>query len=241
MTRRERARLVVAIALALVPPSWKPYLYRRLCGYEIGERVRIGVSILFVDRLVLADDVHIGHGNVAWRTGELVVGEHARLGHLNVIRGGRQVTIGRYADILRRNELNAILDPLTDNEVDSRLSIGDGAVITDGHKVDFTDRVEIGRRAIVGGRSSSLWTHNRQATAPINIGDLVYLGSEVRIGPGASVPRVSIVGMGSVVVSRLADERTLYGGVPAKAIRPLGEEDLERLCRPTRVDLPADL
>jgi acetyltransferase-like isoleucine patch superfamily enzyme len=238
MTTSERTRLLLAIVIALAPRSVKPALYRRLLGYEVGQRVRIGLSILFVERLVIADDVTIGHGNVAWRTAELRIGDHARLGHLNVIRGGREVRIGRYVDILRRNELNAIVDPLVDNEVDSRLSIGDGAVITDGHKIDFTDRVQIGRRAIVGGRNSSIWTHNRQATAPISVGDLVYLGSDVRVGPGAAVGSESIVGMGSVVVSSLTAERTLYGGVPAKAIRSLREDDLARLARPTRPDLP---
>src|SRR5437660_8831530 len=47
-----------------------------------------------------------------------------------------------------------------------------GSVVTAGHKIDFTDRVTIGRRTIIGGRNSSLWTHNRQRTLPVEIGEL---------------------------------------------------------------------
>jgi hypothetical protein len=50
------------------------------------------------------------------------------------------------------------------NEIDPVFLLGDGSIVTTGHKIDFTDRVEIGRRVILGGRNSSLWTHNRQRT-----------------------------------------------------------------------------
>ena len=68
-----------------------------------------------------------------------------------------------------------------------------------GHRIDFTDRVTIGRNVIIGGRNSSLWTHNRQQTAPIEIGDFCYLGSEVRLAPGARLAERCILGLGSVL------------------------------------------
>ncbi|MEJ7585428.1 MAG: hypothetical protein WKF43_15420, partial [Acidimicrobiales bacterium] len=156
-------------------------------------------------------------------------------------RGGSEVRLGRYVDILRRNELNSIPDPVVVNPVDPRLLVGAGAVITTGHKIDFTDRVVIGRRVILGGRNSSLWTHNRQRTAPVHVGDMAYLGSEMRAAPGATVPARSIVGMGAVVTDRLTDEDVLYAGVPARRVKALSDHDRFLVERPTRDDLPPDL
>jgi len=237
----ERARLLVLGLIALCPAVAKPWLYRRLLGYRIGARVRIGTSIIDAGSVDIADDVVIGHGNVMYGVGALVIGDHTRIGHLNVIRGGAEVRLGRYVEILRRNELNSIPNPTVVNPVDPRLLVGAGAVITTGHKIDFTDRVEIGPRAILGGRNSSLWTHNRQRTAPVRIGTMAYLGSEMRAAPGAAVPAHSVVGMGAVVTDELTEEGALYAGVPARRVKVLSEHDRFLVERPTRDDLPADL
>ena len=86
----------------------------------------------------------------------LKIGEHVRIGHLNIIRGGDEVTLGRYAEIIRMNEINSIPDPEVVNKIDPIFVLGDGSIITTGHKIDFTDRVEIGKRTIIGGRNSSI-------------------------------------------------------------------------------------
>jgi acetyltransferase-like isoleucine patch superfamily enzyme len=113
--------------------------------------------------------------------------------------------------------------------------------VVSGHRIDFTDRVTIGRNVILGGRNSSLWTHNRQQTAPIVIGDFCYLGSEVRLAPGARLAPECILGLGSVLASDVAEPRSLVGGVPAKVLRPLSEADLPLIHRKTRDDIPDDL
>ena len=74
---------------------------------------------------------------------------------------------------------------------------GNGSIITTGHKIDFTDRVDIGRRTIIGGRNSSIWTHNRQRTQPIHIGEFAYVGSEIRMAPGSALPSRCVVGIGA--------------------------------------------
>ena len=119
--------------------------------------------------------------------------------------------------------------------------LGDGSIVTAGHQIDFTDRVEIGRRVILGGRNSSLWTHNRQMTKAITIGDYSYLGSEIRIAPGAAIPAKCIVGMGSVVSRTFTREYQLIAGVPAAEIRELGEDGKFLTERKTRNDLPDDI
>jgi acetyltransferase-like isoleucine patch superfamily enzyme len=159
---------------------------------------------------------------------------------LNVIRGGQLVTFGDYAEVMRFNVLNAIPDHDCTTAPLSVLEVGKGTVITSGHRVDFTDKVTLGKNVIIGGRNSSLWSHNRQETAPIEIGDFCYLGSEVRLAPGAKLPDECILGLGSVLTGQIKEARSLVAGVPAKVLRPLNENDLARIHRKTRRDMPDD-
>jgi acetyltransferase-like isoleucine patch superfamily enzyme len=241
MRRLSKPRLTALALIALLPSFLKRSCYRLFFGYKIGKRVRIGFSIIDAGECLIDDDVKIGHFNIVVRVKRLEIGDHVRIGHLNVIRGGDEVRLGRYSEIIRMNEINSIAEPEVVNPIDPRFLLGDGSIITAGHKIDFTDRVTIGRRSILGGRNSSLWTHNRQRTRPIEIGSFAYIGSEIRIAPGGSVPSKSIVGIGSVITSELTAEGHLIAGVPAKLIKELSEEDQFLIERKTRVDLPDDV
>jgi acetyltransferase-like isoleucine patch superfamily enzyme len=206
MHKSSRSRLLVLAVFAILPSFLKRPLYRLFFGYKIGKRVRIGLSLIDARDCTIEDDVQIGHLNVITRVEQLQLKDHVRIGHLNIIRGGALVSLGRYCELIRMNEINSIPDPEVVNEIDPVFILGDGSIVTTGHKIDFTDRVEIGRRVILGGRNSSLWTHNRQRTMPITIGSMVYIGSEIRMAPGSSLPARSIVGIGSVITAQLTDE-----------------------------------
>jgi acetyltransferase-like isoleucine patch superfamily enzyme len=241
MQRTSRLRFCVLASFAFLPSFLKRPLYRLFFGYRVGKRVRIGLSIIDAGMVDIEDDVSIGHLNVITRVAELKIKDHTRIGHLNIIRGGSEVSLGRYSEIMRLNEINSIPEPDVVNEIDPRFILGDGSIVTTGHKIDFTDKVEFGRRVILGGRNSSLWTHNRQRTQPITIGDLVYIGSEIRMAPGSSIASRCIVGMGAVITAELVDEGKLIGGVPGKVIKDLTDEDQFLVERKTRPDLPDDL
>src|SRR5919107_5850510 len=239
--RSSKVRLAALALVAALPGFLKRPLYRRLFGYRIGRRVRLGLSIIDARECEIGDDVSVGHLNVFLGVGKLTLGDHARVGFLNVFRGDDEVSLGRYTEVLRLNEINSIPDPLVVNPTDPRFSLGDGAIVTAGHKIDFTDRVTIGRRTILGGRNSSLWTHNRQRTRPVEVGELSYIGSEIRVAPGGVIPSRCIVGIGSVVTGRLEGEYLLIAGVPARPVKPLSEEDRFLVEHKTRPDLPDDL
>src|SRR5215813_412234 len=241
MPKKSRSRLLVLAVLAILPSFLKRPLYRLFFGYKIGKQVRIGLSLIDAHQCTIEDDVQIGHLNVITRVEKLTIRDHVRIGHLNIIRGGAAVSLGRYCEIIRMNEINSIPDPDVVNQIDPVFLLGDGSIVTTGHKIDFTDKVEIGRRVILGGRNSSLWTHNRQRTLPITIGDLVYLGSEIRMAPGSSIASRCIVGIGAVITAQLADEGKLIGGVPGKVIKDLSQEDQFLVERKTRPDLPDEL
>jgi len=227
--------------VALLPSFLKRPCYRLFYGYRIGKRVHIGVSIIDAQECEIADDVLIGHLNLVLGVKKISIGDHTKIGHLNIIRGGDEVRLGRYSEIMRTNQINSIPDPDVVNPTDPRFSLGDGSIVTTGHKIDFTDRVEIGRRSIIGGRNSSLWTHNRQRTRPISIGSFTYVGSEIRMAPGSTLPSRCIVGIGAVVTGQLTEEERLIAGVPAKALKGLSEEDRFLIERRTRPDLPDDV
>jgi acetyltransferase-like isoleucine patch superfamily enzyme len=233
-----KLRLILKGSLAFLPSFLKRPGYRLLFGYKIGARVKIGFSIIDSDVCDISDDVSIGHFNLILNVKSLSVGDHARIGHLNIIRGGDEVRLGRYSEILRLNEINSIPEPDVINEVDPRFLLGDGSIVTASHKIDFTDRVELGKCVILGGRNSSLWTHNRQMTKPIKIGDYSYIGSEIRIAPGGEIPAKCVVGIGSVITKKFDGEYKLIAGVPARICKELDEDGRFLTEYKTRRDLP---
>jgi acetyltransferase-like isoleucine patch superfamily enzyme len=235
-------RRIILAVIALQPGFVKKPMLRLFFGYKIGKRVKIGTTLLDCKSLSIADDVKIGHGNAFLQCGDVTIGEHTHVGHLNLFRGGRRIALGAYTLILRLNVFNAIPDNDCSNQPDEVFETGYGAVITAEHRIDFTDSVFMGRCSILGGRNSSLWTHNRRTGKPIHIGKHCYIGSEVRMAPGARIPDRCILGMGSVVTKAHGDDEaySLIAGVPAKRRRGLGPDDEEMIFAKTRKDLPDD-
>jgi len=239
--RTSKFKLLMLLGIAFLPSFLKRPFYRWFFGCKIGKRVRIGFSIIAAEECTIDDDVKIGHLNALIGIKKLTIGDHTRIGHLNIIRGGDEVRLGRYTEIIRLNEINSIPDPVIVTPAEPKFILGDGSVITTSHKIDFTDRVEFGKRVILGGRNSSLWTHNRQKTKPILIGDYSYVGSEIRIAPGGEIPPKCIVGIGSVITKKFEDEYFLIAGVPAKAVKPLDEDGKFLTEYKTRPDLPEEI
>lgn len=235
---RRLARRAGLLFAMFLPQPLKQASYRWFFRYRIGRNVRIGCSYLDCQSLTIADGVSIGHLNVLWGCGEVRVGARARIGLANILRGGALIDLDSYSVIGRLNIINAIPEAEVINEFDSTFSLGHGAVIVSEHRIDFTDRVTIGRRSILGGRNSSLWTHNRQQTHPIEIGEFCYVGSEIRMAPGSALPARSVVGIGAVVTKKISEEWTLIAGVPAKVVKPLDEDDRRLVYYKTRADLP---
>jgi acetyltransferase-like isoleucine patch superfamily enzyme len=221
----KKIRFAILVCLAFMPSFLKKFIYRLLLGYKIGKNVKIGLSIIDAQNVEIGDNVHIGHFNLFVNIKSILIGEGSAIGHLNIFRGGT-IQLGRYVEILRQNEINAIPIPIAANEVDSTFIMGDGGTISTGHKIDFTDRVTFGKLVILGGRNSSLWTHNRQNTKPIHIGDYCYLGSEIRITPGGEIAPRCIVGIGAVITKKFTEEYKFIAGVPAKVINDLSEEQI---------------
>jgi acetyltransferase-like isoleucine patch superfamily enzyme len=232
---------LLQLVIALFPSSLKVPLYRLLFGYEIGAGVRIGLSpIVGVRRLKIGAGTRIGWFNVFYRVDQVVMGRQVSVGFLNVFRGGRLIKIGDYCSILRLNTVNAIIDGDFISRIEPTLEMGAGSVVTTGHWLDFSAGIWIGDHVILGGRNSSLWTHNRQIGKPITVASHTYLGSEVRLAPGVTVAPFCVVALGSVLAGRFDLARSLIGGNPGRVVRALSPGDLFLVTRKTRRDIPDD-
>jgi acetyltransferase-like isoleucine patch superfamily enzyme len=234
--------LAVGVALCLLPSMIKIPLYRLLYGYRIGKGVRIGFSpFIGVRRCRIGDRVRIGSGNLFYRVHDLEIGHDARIGFLNVVRGGDNVVFRPYTTVLRQNVFNSILERDFINPVSPVLELGTGVTVASGHWLDFSAGLRVGDHSIVGGRNSSIWTHNRQRGRPVSIGCHCYLGSEIRVAPGVQVAPFCVVALGSVLTGRYPAARALIGGNPAAVIRPLSDRDFDLVSRKTRKDIPDDI
>src|SRR5262245_25484302 len=235
---RRRLRLFGLAFTSLMPGLLKRFVYRHLFGFRVGRQVRIGLALLDCASLSIGDDSKIGHGTVFLRCGDVSIGCHVDIGPLNLFRGGDRLRMEDYSQIIRLNVINSIPDNDLAPQPDPSFHLGYGSVITAEHRIDFSDRVRIGRRSILGGRNSSLWTHNRKTGVGIEIGDFCYIGSEIRMAPGSRIPDCSIVGLGAVVTGPLRESYSLFAGVPARRRRALDSGDLKLIFEKTRPDLP---
>lgn len=236
---RGNLRRAGLIGTALIPfQGPKRLAYRLVFGYEIARTARIGLAYLDCKNLRVGENTRIAHGAVFLHCGDVAIGQNVLIGPANLFRGGELLELEDYSQVMRLNVINAIPDNDCVNAPDSRFKLGYGSVITAEHRIDFTDKVTIGRCSTFGGRNSSIWTHNRRSGLPVTIGDYCYIGSEIRMAPGTTVPDCSIVGIGSVLAKPISESWSLIAGVPAKRRRAIKNEDAELLFGKTRPDLP---
>src|SRR5437763_17223532 len=116
--KTSKLRLLMLAMVAILPSFLKRPVFRLFFGYKIGKRVRIGVSIIDARDCTIDDDVRVGHFNVVMRVGKLTIKDHVRIGHLNIIRGGDEVSLGRYREIIQMNEINSIREPDVVNQIE---------------------------------------------------------------------------------------------------------------------------
>ena len=237
---KRRIRLVFLALIAALPRPLKRSAYRLFFKYRIHPSARIGFAILDCRRLEVGPHSRIGHGSVLWNCGDVKIGNNVLIGPLNLFRGGELIELEDYSQVLRLNIINAIPDNDCSNAPQSIFRLGWGSVITAEHRIDFTDSVTIGRHTTFGGRNSSIWTHNRREGLPVVIGNYCYIGSEIRMAPGARIADCCIVGIGSVVTRPIHETYSLIAGVPARRRRSLTSEDHELVFGSTRPDLPED-
>ena len=197
------------LATLVLPPAFKPRLLNCLPGWTVGRRVRIGLSIILADSVVLADDVSIGHFNLVVNVSELRIGEGSVVRNFNSFHGGGHlVNVG----------------------FPCRVVLGDRVRMMSHHFVDCAGTLIVGNDVTIGGRSTEIYTHQRALRdgvpilepSEVSIGDETYVGARSTL-VSCSIPVGTVVGAGAVVIGahvlETSGERVLLAGNPARIMK----------------------
>lgn len=102
--------------------------------------------------------------------------------------------------------------------------IGQNAFLDGRDKLVIGNHVDIASDVMIYNSEHDINSEDFHAvTAPVEIGDYVFIGPRVIILPGVSIGKGAVVGAGAVVIKDVA-EFTIVGGVPAQKI---GERNLK--------------
>ncbi|MFD3002772.1 acyltransferase [Pontibacter toksunensis] len=150
--------------------------------------------------------------------------------HLDLIEMDKTATIGRGNWITGFPTSGKSPHFQHQNDRCAALKLGHSASITKNHHLDCTNEISIGQFATVAGYNSQFLTHsinvseNIQDSLPIVIGEYTFVGTNVVVLGGAVLPPRSVLGAKSLLNKKFLDEWTLYGGVPAKAVKEINRE-----------------
>jgi len=96
--------------------------------------------------------------------------------------------------------------------------IGEKAVLDGRDKLTIGDHVDVASEVMFYNAEHDVHDQNfRAVTAPIIVGDYVFIGPRAIILPGVTIHKGAIVAAGAVVTKDIS-EFTIVGGVPAKEI-----------------------
>ncbi|MCB4809215.1 acyltransferase [Tamlana sp. 62-3] len=196
---------------------WPWPIRRRLLhkwfGYNIAKDAKIGWSWIFPDQLIMESGSRIGHLNVAVHLDCVELKANAKIGRSNWITGFSTKAQSKHFEYQKNRQ--------------SKLYLGEHAAVTKQHHLDCTNVINIGEFATIAGYSSQFLTHsidvyeNRQSSAPITIGAYTFVSTNVVVLGGAVLPDFSVLGAKALLNKTFTEEWTLYGGVPAKAVRAI--------------------
>lgn len=180
---------------------------------RIGARVAIAASATIRRRAVLGPDVDIGSG--------CTVGEGARLQNISIEHGtaveSEVVCLGHGS---------------------GRITVGRETYLGLRSVLDWSSDIKIGDFVHIAGPSTALWTHSsvdqalhgdllavktRRTTAPIEIGNRVYIGGNCTVYPGVTIGNGAVI-LPNSAVNRDVPEGVLAGGVPVRVLRSIASE-----------------
>ena len=192
---------------------WIPYfrnLILNLLGFNLSSTSHIGLSLFFCRNVELQKNARIESFSL-FKCQSIFLGEDCRIGRMNVFKGLFHVAlqhnshIGNF-NLFKNNGLKTI-------PAISTFSIAKDANITSSHYVDLSCNVTIGENSVIGGRSSTLWTHgfvhfNKGTERPIKLADIiikegVYIGSNCVLNPGVIIDKNINIGAGSSISGHL--------------------------------------
>lgn len=112
--------------------------------------------------------------------------------------------------------------------IGKQVFINMGCKFQDQGGIFIEDGALIGHNVVLATLNHAMRPERRgdMLPAPIHIGKRVWIGSNAAVLPGVTIGDVAIVAAGAVV-TRDVPENTIVGGVPARVLRHLSEEELQ--------------
>lgn len=206
-----RLRAILVLVVGLLPASTAKNKLLNLLGHDVHPSAVIAPVVIFL-------------------VGRMQVEEHALISVGNVFRKLRRARIGAYTKIGPRNDFWANPrfrnDPDADPEHVGVFSIGKSGLITRRHSLDASGGIVIADWAGLGGRGTTILSHSYDpkrhimACAVTRIEESSFVAAQCSIAVGATLPAQSVLGMGAVLMPGATATHALYGGVPAKVVRP---------------------
>ena len=124
------------------------------------------------------------------------------------------------------------------------IELGDNSYIN--FNCNFVDdgKIDIGKNVLFGpavtiatvGHPLDPTMREYMYTAPVVIGDYVWIGANVTICPGVTIGSGSVIGAGSVVTKDIP-KNCIAVGNPCKVLREINEHDKEYYFRDRKIDL----
>ncbi len=176
----------------------------------------------------------------------LVPGTEAHLSMLEISNEAQRLTAELNSGFHDPDEKNRIFSEIIGKPVEGlglflpfytdfgkNITLGKNVFLNSGCRFQDQGGIEIGDNAFIGhcvvlaSLNHDFAPANRATVIPkpIKIGKNVWIGSHATVLSGVTIGENSVVAAGAVVTKDVP-ANTIVGGVPAKVIRPLTEEEL---------------
>lgn len=210
--RKIRVALVLLVGLL---PAWrvKNRLLNAL-GNHIHPSARIS-PILLLDVGLL----EMGEGSDIWLGNRFVGLRHVRL--------GADVTVMGYNHIWADRGVDTASSP--EPELAGLFSLDDHSVVNKGHSLDCTGGFLVGSWSGLGGRHIGVFTHELDpqvgavVCAPTRVGSNSMVAARTTLAVGSRLPDFCALGIGALLLPGADKTHHLYGGIPAKPLRAVGD------------------
>lgn len=161
---------------------------------------------------------------------------------------GARIAFGRCVHVVAAADRKVRLTTWDHADGQGQIDVGDYALLCPGVRIDSATRVEVGRNSMIAAGAyltdadwHDLYDRTRVigATAPIVLGDNVWIGDGAIVCKGVRIGDNSVIGAGSVV-TRDIPANVVAAGNPAAVVRPL-DPARELVRRETLLADPEDL
>ena len=202
--------------IVIMPWPLKRWMLCKFFGYKIHPSAHIGLAWVYPGYLEMDEKSKIHHFTVVIHLDLVKIGYDSSIGRSNWVTGMSTKTDSEYfkGQDTRKAEL----------------IMGKFSHFTKVHHIDCTNSIVLGDFVTIAGYQSQFLTHsiniykNIQDSAPIHIGDYTFVGTNVVVLGGSSLPAYSVLGAKSLLNKAYTEEWKLYAGVPAKPVSDINKE-----------------